>query len=507
MKDNSSNIEINIRTTTASMIWMLSGTFMQMAVNVTSMAILARLLTATDFGIVSAAQIVIRFSVLFSEIGMGASIIQRDNLTQNHIRTAHTFSIVSSFVTTILIIVFSKDIANIISISELDKYLPALSIVFPLYGLSTVGKSLLQRNMRFKELARIDVFSKFIGYILIAVPCAFLGFGVWTLILANLGQSLISTICILLLQPFSKKIYFDFKSFKELFYFGGGFTLSRISAFLANEVDYMVVGRFLGADALGLYTKAYQLMAMPARYFGEAMDKVLFPAMAKVQNDKEILKNAFLKGYNIIAYIAFPLSCIMWILAPQIIRVFLGVGWEGTILPFRILSMTMFFRTSYKISDSLVRAKGAIYNSAWRKIIYAVCVFIGAIVGQNFGITGVALGTTLAIMINFILMTNLSLRLLGISWKSIIFMRSRSVVLSVLVSGLVIVFSYVFDSIGLNVFTALIINLCMTMLVILTIVYLKPKIIIGENEKWLLDKLLKGLPSKYIKIFYKLVKI
>jgi O-antigen/teichoic acid export membrane protein len=213
-------------------------------------------------------------------------------------------------------------------------------------------------------------------------------------------------------------------------------TIAKMGNFLANQGDNLVVGRMLGAGALGIYGRAYQFMVMPAGLFGTALDKALFPAMAKVQDDKHRLGKAYLTGVSFIALVAIPLSVILVLLAPEIVIILLGPKWTEVILPFQILACSLLFRMSYKMSDSLARATGAVYRRAWRQIIYALAVVVGSYIGQFWGLYGVACGVAVALVINFLIMAHLSMQLTFIKWLEIIKAHGSGIILG-LATGLI----------------------------------------------------------------------
>jgi PST family polysaccharide transporter len=177
-----------------------------------------------------------------------------------------------------------------------------------------------------------------------------------------------------------------------------------------------VVGRFLGPQALGYYGRAYSLMSAPAYGFGTVLDQVLFPAMAKVQHQADRLAGAYRRGVALIALLTLAPSAALILLAPEFIAVLLGPRWAPTIVPFQILTIGMLFRTSYKMSDSLARSTGAVYRRAWRQVLYAALVVLGAWIGQHWGIAGVAWGALAALTFNFLAMAELSLSVAGINW-------------------------------------------------------------------------------------------
>jgi PST family polysaccharide transporter len=297
---------------------------------------------------------------------------------------------------------------------EFEPVLRALVWLFPIRALATVGEALAQREMRFRWLAVRDTLAFGAGYFGVGVGFALLGFGVWALVAANLGAAVLKTTMILRAYP-PPGLRTSRNAFRELFYFGGGHTLARLSNYLALQGDNLVVARFLDLFSLGIYGRAYQLMSVPATVFGQILDRVLFPSLAKLQNQTKRLADAYLHGVRLIALVMLPVSIVGILLAPEIVNVLLGKAWTEVTLPFRILVVGLLMRTSYKLSDSLARATGAVYRRAWRQAIYAAAVIGGAWVGHFRGVAGVAAGVLAAVAVNFFLMAGLSLKIAGLS--------------------------------------------------------------------------------------------
>jgi O-antigen/teichoic acid export membrane protein len=149
---------------------------------------------------------------------------------------------------------------------------------------------------------------------------------------------------------------------------------------------------------------------------GQALDVVLFPAMSRVQEDSARLALAYRRGITAVALVMLPGSAILFVIAPELVRLLLGPQWGAVVVPFQILVIGLLLRTSYKLSDSLARATGAVYRRAWRQAVYAALVAGGAWLGHRSGIAGVAAGVLGAVAVNFLLMAHLSLRMAGMSW-------------------------------------------------------------------------------------------
>jgi O-antigen/teichoic acid export membrane protein len=405
------------QSTLQGLFWMSLGTGVQSFLQVTVLVILARLLTPVDFGVVAAAMVVIGFSSIFSQLGVGPAIVQRQVLETTHLRTAFTMSVSLGMLLMGVIWSSAYAISAFFRVDQLAPAVKALSLVFLLQSVSVVAESLLQRHLLFRYLASLDVIAVAVGFAGIGVSLALLGCGVWALVGAHLGQAFVKTVLLLRAQPHPKRLLIDRQAFAELMFFGGGFTVARVANYLAGQGDNLVVGRALGAYALGLYGRAYQLMAVPAMLLGQVLDRVLFPALARVQHDRNRLAKTYRRAIALVATVILPTSIIAFLLANQLVEVLLGPQWNDAVVPFQILAAGMLFRTSYKLSDCITRATGAVYRRAWRQTIYAILVLAGASGGQHWGLPGVAFGVLCAIAINFLLMAQLSLSITGLTWR------------------------------------------------------------------------------------------
>jgi O-antigen/teichoic acid export membrane protein len=210
---------------------------------------------------------------------------------------------------------------------------------------------------------------------------------------------------------------------RQLCYFGGGMTLGRVANYIAVTGDNFVVGRQLGAVALGLYSRAYQLMTLPMSEFSEVLNTVLFPAYSQIQNEPDRLRRTSLACISLTGMVVFPLLALLGVTAPELIIGLLGPGWAGAVLPLQILCAGGLFRAIYNLADGLAHAKGAVYDQSWRHGVYAVCVCLAAFVGCRWGLAAVAAGVVGALAIMYLLMAQLTIRLLNARWSE--FLRAQ----------------------------------------------------------------------------------
>ena len=399
------------------MFWTASSNGLNAVLKVVVLIVLARLLSPAEFGIVSAALIVVGFSAIFSQLGLGPALVQRRELEPRHIQTAFVASVTIGLLLAGVLWVTAPAIARFFHMENSVEVLRALAWIFPIKGLSGVAECLVQRDLKFRWLATRDVLSYGFGYGLVGIVLAWAGWGVWSLVIAQMTQTVLNTAILLSVRPPALRPLPSWRAFVELMNFGAGFTAARVANFMANQGDNLVVGRVLGPQALGIYTRAYQLMAVPTTLFGDVLDRVLFPTMARVQNDPPRLAAAYLQAVASIALVMLPIGVVMTVLAPEVVVTLLGPKWVGVIPPFQVFAIGLLFRTSYKMSDSISRATGAVYRRAWRQAIYAGLVFGGAWVGSRWGVTGVSIGVLASLLINFFLMADLSLTVAHTTWR------------------------------------------------------------------------------------------
>jgi PST family polysaccharide transporter len=387
-------------------------------------------------------------------------------------------------------------IAGFFNYQGLDSILRTLCLLFPIKGLAVVGESLAIRELRFRWLANRDALGVLIGYVIFGVGMALLGFGVWALVAASLVIGLFKTVVLLIEYP-PGNCRPQMRAFKELIYFGGGQTVARVFNFMALEGDNLVVGRMLGLASLGLYGKAYQLMSIQATLFGQVLDDVLFPSMAKLQHEKKRLAAAYLRGVSLVALVMAPVSVVGFILAPELVYLILGPQWADAIVPFRILALGLLFRTSYKISDSLSRATGSVYRRAWRQGIYAGLVIGGAAIGQFWGVPGVAVGVLGALTVNFSLMAQLSLKIVDESWITFLNAHTNAFLLTAITSFITASTASLLRYNGLPDLVVVAASLLVLGSLLLLLMLRVPRMVIGKEGLWMLN-ILKGkyLPAR-----------
>lgn len=378
--------------------------------------ILARLLEPADFGLMGIALIFISFAERIGQVGVGPAIVQKQDITDHQLQIAGTLGIISGLLIFFIFWIISPIIAGFFSEPVLTPMLRILGAGFILEGICMVPDSCLQRQLKFDLLLIVENLSYLIGSTLIATYLAWIGYGVWSLVWGFLLTRLTKAVILQFFVPQSFLTVFSFKEAASLLRFGAGFSLGRILNFSALYGDNFIVGRVLGPELLGVYSRAYQLMTLSSTYFAQIIDKVLFPALSKKQDDKNQLQKAYFLSLEAVGLVSLPLSIFMFTASGPIVLVLMGHQWNEMIPVLAVLSLGIFFRTAYKSGDTLARSQGAVYQHAWRQLIYALFVIIGSFIGARFGLIGVAYAVLAAVMVNYIAMSILSINLLRASW-------------------------------------------------------------------------------------------
>lgn len=389
--------------------WIGLGIVTQGLVRVGVLAVMARLVSPRDFGLVGIAFIFTNFAERVGQIGVGSAFVQRAEVTDDDKKTALILSLLSGCGIAGILSGSAPYVATMFSEPEVVPVLSALALGFIIDGFGVVSDSILQRDLRFREIVRAESVALVVGVAGVGITLGVMGWGVWALVCSNLVFRFFRTSLLVLACPITRGGAFSVASAKRLMSTGVGFSLGRVLNFLSLQGDNFVVGRVLGTEVLGMYTRAYQAMTLPAMYVGQAFDRVLFPALAQKQEDPGSLKRGLLGTLEMATLVALPVSVGMHLLSEELILVLFGTKWRAIIPVLSILSLGVFFRTAYKCSDVLIRSQGRVYNYAAGQALYTMVIVVGSFVGAMVsGVTGVAYAVVVGVAVNYVVMTRLA---------------------------------------------------------------------------------------------------
>lgn len=480
--------------TLVGLLWMVSGAGGQTILRLALVLVLARILGPETFGVAGAAVVVVNLSRVLSELGIGMFLIQRTDVTSREIRTAFTLALAMGALITGTIHLCAPLIQVFFGFDGLLEVLLVLGLTPLIANLGIVAEALARRRLAFRWLSLASLSTFVAGYGIIGIALALGGAGVWALVAAHLTQVGLWTTALLVGERHEKMLLIDRKSVLDLLRFSTGVAGWRLCGSLTRNLDNIIVGRFLGAHALGLYGRAYQMTSLPLAVLGNAVIAVMTPTLSKVKDDRRRVGIAFRDSLELMAMVTMPISVALAVLAPEIVKFILGDAWLGVIPPLQILAVGVFFRMSFRLADSFGVAMGVVSTVAWREALHAAAVVVGALIGQHFGIIGVAFGVLGALVFNFGLAMGLSMRLSGLDAGTIATAHTRALLLSALIG--VTLFSLVTAcrQAGLPPFVTLLAAAPVTVLTSVVSVWFRDGVLVGPQGRWLLRSIGRQLP-------------
>jgi len=362
--------------TVSSVAWTYGSYVLTKGTVLITTAILARLITRGEFGIVGFAVTTMSFLDAVRDLGIGLALIQRRDDVETAASTAFWMNIMSNLVIWLLAVLASPFVANFFREPLVTTVLPILSINFLISSLGGVHDALLQREMQFSKRI-IPAISEALSKGGVSIAIALLGGGVWALVFGQIVGRFAYAAVAWQVMPWRPAFEFSVPIARELFSFGYKISLdSLISNFQAN-IDYVFIGRFLGSEGLGLYTIAYRIPEMIIINLCIVIAQVLFPAYSILQTDPEQLKRGMLATLRYISIVTFPVGLGLALVSLPFTRVVFGSDWDDAAPIMAMLALYgVFLAVSWNIGD--------VYKAVNRPdILWKTAVFEFALLGPT----------------------------------------------------------------------------------------------------------------------------
>jgi O-antigen/teichoic acid export membrane protein len=326
--------------------------------NFMAAAVLARLLTPTDFGLVGMVLGVTSLVAVFNALGLSTATIQRDTITQQQVSILFWINVGASGILTILCAASAPLFAWFYHNPHVTNIMLALSLTFLLTGSTVQHQALLTRQMRFKALAMIDVSSTAIGFTS-ACCVALMGYAYWALVAQQLVTATCSLTMTWLTSGWRPHLPSRNSGVMPLVKFGAHLSAADFLAQLAQNCDSILLGRFYGAAPLGLYTRANVLLTRPIQQVLTPINSVLMPVLSRLQFDPERYRRTHMRAYDTLALFVFSFSAMCFVLSRPLVLVILGDKWTGVVPLFAAF-------TFYAVSGPLSYICPWVYESQGR---------------------------------------------------------------------------------------------------------------------------------------------
>jgi len=363
-----------------------------------STIVLARLLSPEDFGLLGMVVAMTGFLTLFRDAGLGLASVQREILTREQASTLFWINAAVGAALTLLAVAMAPLLVVFYKDPRLLAVTIASAAAFLFSGLAVQHRALLNRAMRFATMAKIDVLA-LAGGASIAVSMAALGCGYWALVGMAVGIPVITAAAVWIAMPWLPGRPARATGVRSMLHVGGAVTLNSLVVYLAYNTEKILLGRFWGAEALGLYGRAYQLATLPVQQLNASMSNVAYPALSRAQGDAERVRRAFLEGYSVVVSMTIPVTIGCAVFAEEIVRVMLGAKWVGAAEVLRLLAPAVLGFALVNPFGWFLQATGRVRRSLNMAFLIAAVVILGILAGLRHGPTGVALGYSTAMVL------------------------------------------------------------------------------------------------------------
>ena len=307
--------------------------------NLGSAVVLARLLSPSEFGLVAMVLAVTSLLGLFKEAGLSTATVQRESITQQQVSNLFWINVGLGSLLSLVSVGLAAPVAWFYRDERLIGIMLALSITFVLTGSTVQHTALLTRQMRFQAIAAIELTSVLLGFVLGCVM-ALAGYGYWALVAMQLSTPITMLAMTWWMSGWKPSGPSRNSGVAPMLKFGAHLTASNFMARIARNSDAVLIGRFFGAESLGLYSRASALLTRPIEQLSAPLDTVLIPALSRLQSDPERYRRTFLRASDTLALITFPLTGLFLALSEPLVLVLLGPKWRAAIPLFAAFTLT-----------------------------------------------------------------------------------------------------------------------------------------------------------------------
>ena len=381
--------EITGKTTRNIFITMSAQAF-RLVLSIGSTLILARILRPEDFGLIAMVAVLVNFVSIFKDAGLAQATVQRQKITQEQISNLFWINMAISIGLGLIVMACAPLIAWIYDDSRLVSLSIALAIPIMLSGTGFQHRALLQRNMHFTAIVRIDLLS-FAFSIIVGTYSALNGMSYWSLVIMQLVNAL--TMNILLWEKTKWKpswICWN-TNVSNMLKFGAHLSGSAFLNYISRNADNFLIGKYMGAESLGFYSRAYRLMMMPIRQVSAPIAMVIFPVLSKLNDHPDEFRRIYLRIIKWINLVTTPGIIIMMIVGEDLIIFLLGNQWAKTAEVFPILAFAALFQPLGNMSGTLLTALGQTERILKWGVFSSILITSSFIIGIQYGVFGIAL--------------------------------------------------------------------------------------------------------------------
>lgn len=421
----------------------LCGQGASLALRVVVLMILARLLAPSDFGLVGMIAAFTGVLALFRDFGLSAASIQNPTVSASQLSTLFWINMLVGVLLTLLLMALAPAIAAFYHQPQLVGLTVVLALAFLFNAAGVQHSALLQRQMRFTTLSVISVLS-LIASAGIAIGGAEAGYGYWALAAMPVSAPLVATIGFWLAARWIPGKPRWEAGIRSMVRFGGALTLNGLIAYVAYNSDKVMIGRFWGPSAIGIYGRAYQLINIPVDGLNWSVGEVAFAALSRVQDDPIRFRNYFLKGFSFILGLTLPVTIVCALFANDLVFVVLGPKWASAAAIVRLFSPTIAILAIINPLGWLIYSLGLVRRGVMIAAVFAPIMITACLIGLPHGPTGVAFAYSAVMALWVLPQIVWCVRGTPVSIGDVLLAVSRPLGSGILAGGLAVAFQHLY---------------------------------------------------------------
>jgi len=357
---------------------------------IASVPILARLLTPQDFGLIAMVVAFTGLAAIFEQMGLSTATIQRKEINHDQVSTLFWINTALGLAIAVIVCALAPVISMIYDEPRLFKITIALSITFLLSGLTIQHRALLRRQMCFGVLGVVAIISQAAG-IAVAIVAAWLGASYWALVLMNITSSATSAFGIWVAVDWRPGLPVRGSGVRSFVKFGANLTGGNLLNYCARHVDKILIGVTWGPIAVGIYSKAYEMLMMPIYQINAPMGAVAVPALSRLQDNPERFRRYFCRAISLMVAIGMPIVAFTFVAADKLVLLFLGEQWIEVTPIYRALAPAAFIGTFNVIFGWIFIPLGRVDRQLRFLVVSIAVTVVAFFIGLPWGAYGVAL--------------------------------------------------------------------------------------------------------------------
>ncbi|PHQ75633.1 MAG: hypothetical protein COB82_01750 [Marinobacter sp.] len=394
---------------------------------------LARMLTPDDFGLIAMMMVFTGFAGLLMDVGLGSALVQKQDAKEIHYNTVFWTNLSLGTLLAGVVFFSSPLIASFYERQELVSIGHILSLQFILGALALVPRQRLVKDLNFKVVAPADFIGMLVSGIT-AISMVRMDYGYWALAWQPVVLRLTATLYIWSVARWVPSLAFSKAALAELFGFSFYVFASRLVQYSSRKLDKLLVGKYIGGEAIGVLEKAQSMMLFPLQNVSHVVGSVMFPALSMIQSDKERVRSVFLRSTQAISVLTFPMMAGIYAVSESFVLGVLGEQWRELIPILKILSFL-------GVATSIVTVNGAVYLSQGKaklqfkvKLLTRPISIAGVVIGLNWGLHGIAMGAVIAAWVNSMITLRVSGSLIDLPLITLMRSLFRALVCAILMA-------------------------------------------------------------------------